>query len=71
MVFDWALAGITRSIAGAASAPRPPAITVRRSTPARVAAGIGVVPGIFVLSLMASSLSEIMHGFEMLHHLGT
>src|SRR5271156_5938208 len=57
MVFDWALAGIARSTAGATIVPSPPVTTVRRSRP------------VFV-SFMKSSVSAVARGLQMRHDLG-
>src|SRR5581483_10148299 len=68
IAFDCALAGITCSTAGAAIAPRPPAITARR---------LMVVPDLpvsaFITNLPENSTvahSTVAHGFQMRHHPG-
>src|ERR1700688_3756334 len=57
MAFDCAWAGIARNTAGIASAPRPPATTVRRLRT-------------FLTSFMSSSSSAIARSLQMLHDFG-
>src|ERR1700693_3731277 len=65
MTRDWALAGSTRSTAGAATAPSPAAMMRRRLTGPRCFIATSLADGSKNLLIVATRLLEVRH------HLGT